>query len=183
MSMARQATATVSRLLTTSNSVEFDYASIQEAFPEVEPCMKPIGTLVLVQMKQPKSISKGGIILPDDPRSTEHYNTQVAKVIALGPLAFKTIYRGQDASGAEIEEVRDWVAGSWYKAGDFVWVGKYGGDRFSRVAEIKRMETNPDNGRKEAVTIREEVIFALYKAKDVHGVITGSPLAIKAYLD
>ena len=173
----------VTRLVTSSNSVEFDYDSIAEAFPQIDPGIEPCGTCVLLQIKQPKSTSKGGIILPTDPRSTDHYNTQVAKVIALGPLAFKTVKTTFDEHGNEVEAIKDWAAGRWYQPGDYVWVAKYGGDRFSRTAEFKRKERDPDTGREETVTTKEEVIFAFYKAKDVHGKITGDPLKFRAYLD
>ncbi len=182
--------ATTATLVTRSNAVDYEYDGIAEAFPEVDPGIKPVGTLVLVQIRQPKERTKGGVILSASDRSTDHYNTQVAKVIALGDLAFKTVYRGTDDKGNEVEEVRDWLNGAWYKPGDYVWVSKYGGDRFARVAEFDRSVGIPRRDAagalhhvEQTTRVKEEVIFALYKAKDVHGVITGDPLAIRAYLD
>jgi len=180
---AKSVPATVSRLVTTSNSVDFDYATIEEAFPVVDPGMKPLGTTVLVQIRQPKLFSAGRIKLNDEVRKTEQYNTQVAKVIALGPLAFKMVKTTIDEKGNETEELKDWATGQWYCPGDFVWIAKYGGDRFVRVATFKRKEYNFESLRDEDVTAREEVLFAIFKAKDIHCVITDDPTKIKAFLD
>ena len=63
----------------------YDYESLEEAFPEVDAGVEPYGTRILVQIRSPKSKTKGGIIVPNDSRETELWNTQVAKVICLGP--------------------------------------------------------------------------------------------------
>ena len=93
--------------------------AMKTAFPEVDPGMRPLGSRVLVQIKTAEAKSKGGIILSSDDRSTEKWNTQIGKVVAVGPLAF------HNRNTAEL-----WPEGAWAKVGDFVRVAKYGGDRF-----------------------------------------------------
>ena len=66
------------------NSVEFSYDGLDEAFPPCDAGVKPFGSRVLCQIRTPKTKTKGGIILTGDVRETEHYNTQVAKVIDVG---------------------------------------------------------------------------------------------------
>ena len=56
--------------------------------------------------------------------ATREYNdsiAQFAKVLKLGPLAFK------DRSTA-----KEWPEGLWVRPGDIVRVPKYGGDRFAK---------------------------------------------------
>ena len=44
------------------NKVEFDYGSIEEAFPTCDPGVEPFGSRVMVQIRTPKKATKGGII-------------------------------------------------------------------------------------------------------------------------
>jgi hypothetical protein len=60
-----------------------------EAFPDADPGITPFGSRVLVQIRSPKSKTASGIILDSGSRDTEKWNTQVAKVINVGALAFK----------------------------------------------------------------------------------------------
>lgn len=167
-------------LLTNTNSMTFDYESLAEAFPDVDPGMKPLGNLGVFMIRRPKIMSAGGIIIENDSsdnaRAVEYYNTQVAKVISLGQTAFKSV-RNVDGE----EKILDWPEGVWFKPGDFVRVPKYGGDRFSVKATVKEMRRVL--GKKEWVEVADEVIFAVFKVKDIQGVITGDPLKIRAYLD
>lgn len=173
-----------SGVLTSSNSVTFDYDGLAEAFPDVDPGLKPLGSLGVFLIRRPKMKSAGGIILDagdttTNARATEYYNTQVAKVISLGETAFKSV-RNVDGE----EKIFDWPEGPWFKPGDYVRVPKYGGDRFSVKATVKEMQpVVGGGGRKELVEVEDEVIFAVFKVKEIQGVITGSPLKIKAYLD
>lgn len=138
------------------NKVEFGYSSLDEAFPDVDPGMAPCGDSVLFQIRTPKRTTKGGIILPGSVKETESWNTQVAKVVAVGPMAFKY------ADGAE------WPEGRWYDVGDFVRVPKYGGDRW----------TIQHGDGEDAI----EIMFVLLLAKDVRAKITGDPLSVKTYI-
>jgi co-chaperonin GroES (HSP10) len=143
--------------LASGNAIEFRYASIAEAFPEVDPGVRPFGQLVLVQIRQPKRKTRGGIILTADDRTTEHYATQVAKVVAIGDGCFRDRKTGET-----------WFEGAWCRVGDFVRVPKYQGDR------IPVPYTN-DAGEK------DEVVFVLFKDLALLGEYTGDPCAVKAF--
>jgi co-chaperonin GroES (HSP10) len=135
-----------------------DGHALQEAFPDVEAGVKPMGSRVLVQIRTPKTRTAGGIILPSDSRDTEKWNTQVAKVVELGPLAF----RNRDT-------MQSWPEGDWCGKGDFVRVPKYGGDRW----EVP-LENHNGEG--------ENALFVIFNDLDIIGLVTGDPLAVKAYL-
>lgn len=136
------------------NSVEFSYDGLDEAFPPCDAGVKPFGSRVLCQIRTPKTKTKGGIILTSDVRETEHYNTQVAKVVDMGSLAFKNR-----------NTMESWPEGSWCEVGDFVRVPRYGGDRWSVKTE---------DG--------EEAIVVIFNDLDLVGKVTGDPLAVKAFL-
>ena len=126
----------------------------EEAFPSVEPGLIPYGSRVLVQIRTAKKTSEGGIILHSETRETEIWNTQIAKVIALGPLAFKNR-----------NTMESWPEGSWCKPGEFVRVPKYGGDRW-----------------KVAYGDDDEALFVIFNDLDIVGGVVGDPLAIKAFI-
>ena len=136
------------------NQVSFAYSGIDEAFPAVDPNFVPFGSRVLVQIRSAKRKTAGGIILTQDARDTEQWNTQVAKVIAVGSLAFKNR-----------NTMEHWPEGSWCEVGDFVRVPRYGGDRWSVKTE---------DG--------EEAIVVIFNDLDLVGKVTGDPLAVKAFL-
>ena len=98
---------------------EPDLRSEEECFPVVDPGVDVAGDRVLVQLRREKVKSKGGIILVDETKQTIRFNETVAKVIAIGPLA----YRSPDT-------LEPWPEGPWCKEGDLVRTIKYGGDRF-----------------------------------------------------
>ena len=123
------------------------------AFPKADPGIKPLGSRVLVQIRTPETRSKGGIILTDNSSDTQMWNTQVAKVVAVGPLAF------HNRNTAEL-----WPEGAWCEVGDYVRAPKYGGDRWTSPAE---------NGAK--------AYWVLLNDLDILGVVTCDPLAIKAF--
>jgi co-chaperonin GroES (HSP10) len=95
-----------------------------DAFPEVKPRFRPLGARILVQLKSTKKTSSGGIVLVEETKETEKWNTQIAKVIMLGPLAF-----------CNRETGKPWVEGMWASAGDFVRVPRWGGDRIEVKVE------------------------------------------------
>ena len=99
---------------------EPDTRSELECFPLVDPGVDIAGDRVLVQLRREKTTSKGGIILVDETKQTVRFNETVAKVIQVGPLA----YRNLD------ENLTPWPEGPWCKEGDLVRTIKYGGDRF-----------------------------------------------------
>ena len=130
--------------------------AMAEAFPAVDAGIQPFGSRVLIQIRTPKKMSKGGIILDIGTQDTEKWNTQIGKVIALGPLAFKSR-----------NDMKTWPEGEWCKAGEHVRVAKYGGDRW----EVKV----PDSDN-------ESAMFVIFNDLDIIGQVTGDPLAIKAFI-
>ena len=96
-----------------------DLRSEQECFPDVDPGVEILGDRVLVQLRREKTTSKGGIILVDETKQTLRFNETVAKVINIGPLAYKSP-----------DDLTPWPEGPWCNAGDLVRTIKYGGDRF-----------------------------------------------------
>lgn len=95
------------------------YATLEDAFPIVDPGLVPFGEDVIVQIRSPRRVSSGGIILTEDTRDTEIWNTQVARVVDLGPVTF-----------CNRTTLEPWPEGAWCKPGDYVRVPKYGGDRW-----------------------------------------------------
>jgi len=128
--------------------------ALAEAFPTVDAGIQPFGSRVLIQIRTPKKISKGGIILDFGSQDTEKWNTQVGKVVAAGPLAF-----------CNRNTMEPWPEGSWCENGDYVRVAKYGGDRW---------EVPMGNG--------ENAMFVIFNDLDIIGRVTGDPLAIKAFI-
>lgn len=127
--------------------------ALNEAFPEVDPGIRPFGSRLLIQLRNAENKTKGGIILTRDDRETQAANTQVAKVLAVGPLAFKNR-----------NTMLPWPEGDWCKVGDFVRVPKYGGDRF-----------HVDGAGDAKITV------VVFNDLDIIGGVTGDPLAVKAF--
>lgn len=125
------------------------------AFPEIDCGMKPYGSRIVVQIRTPRTVTEGGIHIPEEARETEKWNTQVAKVIMLGPVAF----RNRDT-------LEPWKEGDWCQAGTFVRCPKYGGDRWEVPV--------PDR--------RDPSLFALFNDLDLLGEFTDDPLSVKAFI-
>ena len=128
--------------------------ALAEAFPAVDAGIQPFGSRVLVQIRTPKRKSAGGIIIDTSSRDAEKWNTQVAKVISLGPLAFKNR-----------KSMEPWPEGAWCQPGEYVRVAKYGGDRW----EVPL----PGN---------ESAMFVIFNDLDIIGRLTGDPLAVRAFI-
>ena len=97
-------------------------SKLEEAFPDVQPGVTPMGARVLVQLRTVRETTKSGILLVEDTKQFNKGNTQIAKVIYLGPLAFRNRESGDL-----------WREGVWAYSGDFVRIPKFGGDRFERL--------------------------------------------------
>ena len=128
--------------------------ALAEAYPAVEAGIQPFGSRVLVQIRTPKSTSAGGIILSTDTKDTEKWNTQVARVVSIGPVAFKNR-----------TTLESWPEGDWCQVGDFVRVAKYGGDRY----EVP-------------VNNNESAMFVIFNDLDIIGKVLTDPLKIKAFI-
>jgi co-chaperonin GroES (HSP10) len=127
--------------------------ALAQAFPVVDPGVEPCGSRILVQLRTPKT-KVGSIMLIEDTQETEKWNTQVAKVLKVGPIAFK-----------HRDTQEDWKEGAWAKEGDFIRLNRYVGDRF---------EMDLPDGSK--------ALFVLMNDLEVTGRITGDPLAVKAFI-
>jgi co-chaperonin GroES (HSP10) len=128
--------------------------ALAEAFPAVDAGVQPFGSRVLVQIRQPKRKSAGGILLDSGTQDTEKWNTQAAKVVSIGPLAFKNR-----------NTMESWPEGTWCTAGEFVRVPKYGGDRW----EVKLGGENI-------------ALFVIFNDLDIIGRVTGDPLEMRAFI-
>jgi len=123
------------------------------AFPDVDPGIVPFGYLVLLQLRTPRKLSKGGLIIPDDSRDAERYRVQTGLVRSFGPSAFK-----------RRDNLLPWPEGDWCKVGDFVRCPMYGGDRWI----VPVPGGLPD----------EHAVFMICKDTDLIGLVTGDPLAV-----
>lgn len=131
-------------------------ADMRDAFPAVDPEATPLGARILVQLRRSKSkTTKAGIILVEETRETEKWNNMVAKVIAIGPLAFK-----------QRDTMAPWPEGSWCEIGDFLRVPKWGGDRW----EVKVGEEE------------EPALFMILNDHEIIAKVTGNPLTMKAFI-
>ena len=138
-----------------------DYESIDQAFPEADAGLIPFGSRVLVQKRSPRAVTRGGIVVPHETQETEFWNTQVAKVITLGPGAFKNR-----------DTLEAWPEGDWCKPGAYVRVPKYGGDKWF-------VDLDPAVAQ---ATGTEQACFVLFNDLDLIGEITCDPMDVIAYL-
>lgn len=133
-------------------------AELQEAFPAVDPGALPVGGRILVQWRAVREkMTASGIVLPEETKETEKWNTQVAKVISVGPLAFK-----------KRDTMEPWPEGNWISVGDYVRMPKWGGDRW----EVP-FETNGVKGN---------ALFSIFNDHEVIAKVTSDPLKVKAFL-
>ena len=133
-------------------------AELAWAFPSVDPGAKPLGARILVQLRRTKKkATSAGIILVEETKETEKWNNMVAKVLEIGPLAFK-----------KRDTMEPWPEGSWCEVGDYIRVPKWGGDRW----EVP-VPGEPDE---------DAALFMVLNDHEVIGKLTGDPLAMKAFL-
>lgn len=152
------ATTTIGALDLSAGSV----SPLNEAFPYADPGVVPLGSRILVQLRMPrgkKTITRkdGSTVdlhFSDESKDAEKWNTQVARVIAVGPVAFKNR-----------STLEPWPETEWVQPGDFVRVGKYGGDRFEIPLDDK-----------------SKALFAIFNDLEMIAKVTGDPLQIIAYI-
>lgn len=134
-------------------------ADLEWAFPAVDPGAVPLGGRILVQLRRTKKKTTGaGIILVEETKETEKWQNMVAKVLAIGPIAFK-----------HRDTMQPWPEGTWVEVGDYIRVPKWGGDRW---------EVNVP-GEDE---LEEPALFMVLNDHEVIAKLTGDPLAMKAFL-
>ena len=142
-----------------SEPVAFDEAELAWAFPSVDPGAKPLGGRILVQLRRTKKkATSAGIILVEETKETEKWQNMVAKVVEIGPLAFK-----------HRDTMQAWPEGSWCAVGDYIRVPKWGGDRW----EVK--VPNDDD-------FEDPALFMVLNDHEVIAKLTGNPLAMRAFL-
>ena len=113
----------------------------------------------LVQLRRTKKkATSAGIILVEETKETEKWQNMVAKVIEIGPLAFKH----RDTMAA-------WPEGSWCEVGEYIRVPKWGGDRW----EVK--VPGEDD-------LEDPALFMVLNDHEVIAKLTGDPLAMKAFI-
>jgi len=133
----------------------FNNADIAWAFPSVDPGAKPLGGRILVQLRRTqKKATAAGIILVEETKEAEKWNNMVAKVIEIGPLAFKNR-----------DTMQGWPEGSWCEVGDYIRVPKWGGDRWE-------VEIPGD----------EKALFMILNDHEVIAKVTGNPLEMRAFI-
>jgi len=137
----------------------FNDAEIAWAFPSVEPGAKPLGGRILVQLRRTKKKTTGsGIILVEETKEAEKWNNMVAKVIEVGPLAFKNR-----------DTMQGWPEGSWCVAGDYIRVPKWGGDRW----EVK--VPGEDH-------LEDPALFMILNDHEIIAKVTCSPLEMRSFI-
>jgi co-chaperonin GroES (HSP10) len=107
-----------------NSNAEADLRSEAECFPTIDPGVEISGDRVLVQLRRQKTKSRGGIFLVEETTQTLKFNETVAKVVQIGPLAYKNP-----------DNLEPWPEGNWCEVGDLVRTIKYGGDRYVVDAE------------------------------------------------
>jgi co-chaperonin GroES (HSP10) len=134
-------------------------AELLDAFPAVDPGAKPLGARVLVQLRRTKkTVTASGIVLVSETRETEKWQNMVAKVIEIGPLAFK-----------KRDTMEPWPEGSWCEVGDYLRVPKWGGDRW----EVPIPESQRDD---------DPALFMVLNDHEIIAKLTGDPLSMKAFI-
>ena len=128
--------------------------TIEEAFPSIDPGVVPLGGRVLVQLRHVAKTTKSGLILVEETRDTVKWNNQVARVVKLGPLAFRNRQTREE-----------WPEGAWVQEGDFVRVPRWNGDRI----EIPVKDNDP-------------IVFVVFNDHELITKIEGDPLRIKTYI-
>ena len=138
--------------------VAVNTAELAWAFPSVDPGAKPLGGRILVQLRRTKKkATSAGIILVEETKETEKWNNMVAKVIEVGPLAFKH----RDTMVA-------WPEGAWCSAGDFIRVPKWGGDRWEVEVPGEKDE--------------DPALFMILNDHEIIAKVTGDPLLMRAFV-
>jgi len=142
--------------MTTGKPEAGNAAELAWAFPSVDPGAKPLGARVMVQLRRTKlQATSAGIILVQETKETEKWNNMVAKVVEIGPLAFK-----------KRDTMESWPEGSWCECGDYIRVPKWGGDRWE-------VEVGDDE---------EKALFMILNDHEIIAKVTGNPLEMKAFV-
>ena len=134
-------------------------AELAWAFPSVDPGAKPLGGRLLVQLRRTKKkATSAGIILIEETKEAEKWQNMVAKVVEIGPLAFK-----------HRDTMQPWPEGSWCAPGDYIRVPKWGGDRW----EVRVPGDDP---------MEDPALFMVLNDHEVIARVTCNPLEMRAFV-
>lgn len=133
------------------------YLTLEQAFPKIDPGHRVFGSRILVQIRTPAKKTAGGLVLVAETQEIEAGNSQVAKVLQIGPLAFK-----------DRDTMKPWPEGAWVREGMFVRVPKFGGDRFEVPI--------PDSKE------NEKAVFVIFADDAMIAEVTGDPLQVISYI-
>jgi hypothetical protein len=133
--------------------------TLDEAFPECDPLVEPLGNKVLLQLRNPKKMV-GKIHLASETQDQEKFVTSVAKVLAMGKIAYHRRDTGEE-----------WPEGVWVKVGMFVRCPKFGGDRWELPTG------NLDQDQRDIMAR-----FVLFDDHEIFGHIYGDPIKIRDYI-
>jgi len=137
----------------------FDDAELAWAFPSVSPGAKPLGGRILVQLRRAKKkATKSGILLVAETKEAEKWQNMAARVVEIGPLAFR-----------KRDTMEPWPEGSWCEVGDYIRVPKWGGDRW----EVK--VPGEDD-------LEDPALFMILNDHEVIAKVTCHPLDMKAFV-
>jgi hypothetical protein len=127
---------------------------LEEFFPNVDIPLEPVGDLILFQIKMARK-KFGSIIMIDESKDFDKWNTMIAKVVKVGPVAFK-----------DPDNLKEWPEGKWAKVGSYVVIPKYGSVKFAKTIPGEQ----------------EKCLFAILRCKDIRAIITGNPLEVEEYV-
>jgi len=132
---------------------------LSAAFPSIEPGERPLGSLVLLQVRQAMTTyGDAKLVLTKNDIETEFDNTQVAKVLALGAVAY-----------CSRETLVPWPEGAWVKVGDYVRISQHNGKRWTKAVPGTRGNS-----------VEDRVTFVLIDDLHIASVID-DPMAVKAF--
>ena len=157
-----------------SAAINFGYTRLEDAFPQVDPDTDPLGGGVLIQIRRTATKTAGGLELPTEVLDAEKQNTQVGKVIAVGPLAFH-----------HRTTLEPWAEGAWVKPGDYVRIARFNGFRFTvkwmdpawRPAPARKRDEEAPRDKQ----VPEEIGFVIFEDHMLIARVR-DPLAVTSYL-
>jgi len=143
--------------LSTIEAKDQQDAALAAAFPAVHCPIKPIGNRVLVQIRQPITKTKSGLLIGNDSTENIHRNEQTAKVVKISASAFIFPTTGES-----------YLDSSKFNEGDYVRVPLHGGDNHWIIERIDNEDVR--------------VLFKSFKDYEIIGIIEGDPLEVKTVL-
>lgn len=128
------------------DATERDLEQLKLLFPSSPPPFRPMGKLVLVQDRSPRT-KIGSILITAQTQDRDSFTERMGRIISIGPMAFWDDLGGGRLPGAP-----------WYVPGEFVLLPKFSSTRY--VGPGKKSSEDPDEG---------QAIFRLLNFNDVQG--------------